>query len=381
MTGTDRRTLVLHVGTEKTGTTSIQATLAQNRENLARAGFMFPTTPRPQNHTHLVAACLDDGVCDNIKAHVLAWSKCDEKTFRNRFRNKLEAELVSRPDWHTLLISSELIHSRLTQPSEIERLFAFLRVFVDDVVVILFIRRQDKLALSRFSSALRAGHAGFDDVFDNIGSHYYLRVPQARLIDDFLDYYDYRQLIERFLPHIDEDKLRVALYSEDRVENTQRFFALAGIPASLIDAPVAPLNAAMSVEAQFVLSEINKLCRPWRSDGLRDMTVKSLQREIEQDIKGSVRRATRVDAERFLSRFENSNDWVRERFFPERQTLFDPDFSGYTDQLNYEQLADKCRLDVQRYARRIHEFENNDARSLSFLSNVIARIRQVARRT
>jgi len=35
---------ILHIGTEKTGTTSIQLYLYENRARLARQGYLFPET-------------------------------------------------------------------------------------------------------------------------------------------------------------------------------------------------------------------------------------------------------------------------------------------------------------------------------------------------
>jgi hypothetical protein len=46
--------IVLHIGTHKTGTTTIQATLAANRRPLARCGIIYPKTGGPPPH-HVLA--------------------------------------------------------------------------------------------------------------------------------------------------------------------------------------------------------------------------------------------------------------------------------------------------------------------------------------
>ncbi len=66
------RRCVLHIGLEKTGTTTIQNRLASNRERLLERGILYPRSAGRSNHLHLVSACLDFGVWDNIKANQLA---------------------------------------------------------------------------------------------------------------------------------------------------------------------------------------------------------------------------------------------------------------------------------------------------------------------
>ena len=67
------RRAIIHVGHEKTGTKSIQNFLIANNQSLKREGIIFPKSLGSGNHTRLVAAMLDLGVVDNIKAHILVF--------------------------------------------------------------------------------------------------------------------------------------------------------------------------------------------------------------------------------------------------------------------------------------------------------------------
>ena len=51
--------LYLHIGTEKTGTTTIQSFLAANRDLLKRNRILYPRAPGEQNHRALAAAAQD----------------------------------------------------------------------------------------------------------------------------------------------------------------------------------------------------------------------------------------------------------------------------------------------------------------------------------
>ena len=67
--GTRFRRAILHIGTEKTGTTTLQHFFSANRTRLAEAGILAPTSlapePAPLNHTHLVAHALADWRLDD----------------------------------------------------------------------------------------------------------------------------------------------------------------------------------------------------------------------------------------------------------------------------------------------------------------------------
>lgn len=352
------RRLVLHVGTEKTGTTSIQGALAASREDLAREGILFPKSLGPINHTWLVTACLDDGVFDNVKAHVLASKRTSEWRYRKAIERRLRRELARNPAWRVLVVSSELIHSRLTSPTEIERLFGFLAPLVDEIVVIAFLRRQDRLAVSRFSSVLRAGHADFEGIFEDLAPHCYLGLPPDRVLDDMGHYYDYKELIERFTPHVAQGNIRLATHTGDHRENMARFFRMAEIPLENVTVPDVALNPALSADAQYVLSRINAVRKPWLPNGLRDKAVKAVHAAIETEVKGAPRQVSRLEAERFHDRFRTSNEWVRANFFPERDSLFDEDFANYPDRADDDGREDRLSETTSDYVRRLEGSED-----------------------
>lgn len=338
-----RRRAILHIGTEKTGTTAIQNRLRACAPQLTRQGVLFPEVLGPGNHTHLVAACMDDDAADRVKAHILATHAIRAPEFRDRLRTEFAQALNASGDWNTIVASSELIHSRLTQPSEIARLLDMFRPFVDDILVVLFIRRQDRLAVSRFSTALRGGFDNFDQVFGSVAPSNYFRLPPGREINDFVDYYDYRRLIERFLPYVPIERIKVALYPEDGhagIDSVSEFAKVAGLDPVLVCGGSDRINLPMPVEAQFVMSEVNKLLPMSFPSGRRNQHLKKLHAEIEASVQGTRRQVRRADAEAFAARYEESNEWVRATFFPERDTLFSDRFSQYPEDVDYSGLRD-----------------------------------------
>ncbi len=342
---------IIHVGTEKTGTTSLQSVLGEHRDWLRENGILFPKSPGKLNHTRLVAAAEDDGVIDNIKAHVMASRHETAMQMRRSFRADLKRELESGDPWHTLVLSSELIHSRLHTPSEIKRLMSFILGSVDRITILAVLRRQDKLAVSRFSTAIRAGHKGFNDVFDDIAEHAYFRLPTRRDVSDFNHYYDYTSLVDRFAPFVDDANIELRLYQDGghRTEPVEILSDVLQLDFGHVDTPPPELNPAMSAEAQFVIGQINQRIAAHLPSGKRDERFIALKRRIETELAGPARMNPREAARSFLARFEQSNDTLRARFFPERQTLFDDDFSMYPESVDYSDFPSRLEPVINDY--------------------------------
>jgi hypothetical protein len=95
---------IVHAGTHKTGTTSLQDVLAAQRAPLAAAGFHYPA--------------MDNGSRDhNALAHRLATCADDELPALRDLLVQGSAELGARPDGGaTLLLSAEELSTRICRP-------------------------------------------------------------------------------------------------------------------------------------------------------------------------------------------------------------------------------------------------------------------------
>jgi hypothetical protein len=113
------RSLVLHIGTEKTGTTSIQRFLIQNLEPLKSQGIWIPTTLGVRGHRLLPMLALAEGTSNDLfSAEGLAdpgQRGQAKQVWLKSFREEVLASGDSR--W---IISSEFLQSRLTSDSEIK---------------------------------------------------------------------------------------------------------------------------------------------------------------------------------------------------------------------------------------------------------------------
>lgn len=343
-----RRRALIHVGLEKTGSTAIQAWLANNRSALLEAGILVPKSLGALNHTRLVAACLDDGVVDDIKAHLLARNALDEGELRARIRTAFDTELRRTIGWTQLVITSELISSRLHTSSEISRLIDWLSPYVDDLHVVVFLRRQDDLAVSRFSSALRAGYSSFENIWADLSHRSFLLVPAGRVVDDAREYFEYSRILARF-EAVPELTVSIIPYDSPAgpCDVVGSFRSLLGLPVDQIHTRLPRANSALSVEAQYIISQLNRDNRVLWPSGARNEPYRALLRRVEKEQRGTKRKVTRDEAKAFVKSFEESNARIATRYG--NAALFRTDFSQWPEAVDYGPIIESIEPTLNQY--------------------------------
>lgn len=163
------KSCILHIGTEKTGTTTLQDFLGLNRERLLAKGFFVPTSLHGfpgADHRFLTTCSLDIAeFTDEQRVALQIRRREDVINYRHTILNALSQEIqqaaAGRRDT-TLILSNELCHSRLTKVGDILFLRDFLKNFVEDFTVVVYIRPQHEVALSLYDTALKVGYSDID---------------------------------------------------------------------------------------------------------------------------------------------------------------------------------------------------------------------------
>ena len=158
--------LVLHAGTHKTGTTSIQRVLADNRDWLRSRGLYYPDGGkifRERTPHHQIAHGLKsaDPVLHRASLDYIRQIRCNAR------------------DGETVIISSEPIYRHISGRADAnnvsdEEYWARRRRYLEDVAralhefdveVLLFYRRVDDFAVSSYGESVRKGswHGDFMD--------------------------------------------------------------------------------------------------------------------------------------------------------------------------------------------------------------------------
>ncbi|HET7326700.1 MAG TPA: hypothetical protein VFJ14_05365 [Nocardioidaceae bacterium] len=145
--------LVLHIGSGKTGTSSIQYFLHQNRARLADLGHLYPKTPGKRRHTRLGLFVQPDDALDDIPS----WRRqrfTSPEAFRKAFRGRLFTE-IKQSGLTRVLLSDEALYG---SPNEsLRRLSGFVDRIAGSLRLVVYLRRQDDHLASRYQQVVKVG--------------------------------------------------------------------------------------------------------------------------------------------------------------------------------------------------------------------------------
>lgn len=172
-------TIYLHIGTHKTGTTTIQKFLSKNRQNLLSKGVLYPSSPASH--------------------HDLLQNKGKDKPWGLNFDvwEYLLKEMKSeKPD--KAVISSENF-SRLYF-EDVNKLRDYISGFNPKIIV--YLRRQDDYFTSLYCQAIKTGHH-----WDSVKKH----------ILDNKAYADYYQILEPWKNAFGKENIIVRVYEKEQL--------------------------------------------------------------------------------------------------------------------------------------------------------------------
>jgi hypothetical protein len=315
---------ILHAGTEKTGTTSLQRFLSMNSANLADQGIWVPRSLAPDpvagpyNHLLLsTASHLSISEPDDLQLQLGLSSMEAVRQHRQDVIDALTTERDALPyEPATMIVSSEHVHSRLRTEEDVAYAKELLEPLCRDFRVVVYLRSQYELAQSVAVTAVRQGACEFRPIPD---------FRTANGFDDLIgvdhEYFDYEQFLRRLERVFGQQLLDVRLYEHldlhhnDIVED---FFYRLGADTAHMQHPGRE-NSSLRQDAILFLLKLNKYLqgRP-NAASLRASVLAHLALTHH----GAAQQATGAELTRFMSQFANSNEFVRSRWFPERTTLF-----------------------------------------------------------
>lgn len=155
---TNKKRIHLHIGTPKTGTTSIQEYLSTNYSRLYHDGHLVPKTSRNcvANHTLLTNYCINKQNITSISIRNGIFTKDALKQFRKNFYQNLREEINSFQG-ETVIISNEQCYGRLSEVSELEKLKDLFNGLAEQITIIVYIREQSDMLCSFYSSQMKSG--------------------------------------------------------------------------------------------------------------------------------------------------------------------------------------------------------------------------------
>lgn len=298
------RRAILHIGPMKTGSSSIQQWLNRNAAGLAAQGVVYPRAFGP-NMSRLT------GIAE-AESFGLALTPLDIKLL-SEFKSELEQLKDSD---HTLVISGEMLGQLLGRPEQLQIIRRIIDPYVDTFTVIAYLRRQDLLSLSRYSTALRRGERS------------------ARPLSTPVDF---EKMLGLWAEVFGAENVLPRVYDRNEMKNGDviaDFCEAAGLPFDAFPAQVIQNNQSLSSDAQAFLAD---LIARLRDSGYK-RTFDTVEHHAEiirflsarrQEGKGML--PARQDAIDFYEQMRESNEHVRARWFPHKATLFSENFDSYPE--------------------------------------------------
>ena len=322
--------LVLHIGTGKAGSTSIQFFLRDNRERLGELGWLFPTSPGRARHQRL-------GLFTKSPAELEVspeWSRqktSDPAQFRRTFRRRLIAE-IERSGLSRVLLSDEILFGSSGQA--LQRLSRFTNRIARSVRLVVYLRRQDDHMVSRYQQGVQIG--------------WVTRLSEWSR-EDMSDLYDYASRLRRHQQILAPTTIAVRPFERDRfVDGSlyQDFLEAAGIDARAADLDQVPDLRNTSLDAESVeflrLLNLSRVEHEGAVPGLIDN--RRLVRRLVEASDGPVLTLPASVLDEFMSRWEESNQEVAREFLgdPTGRLFRAPRKTANT---TTEQRLDPARLD------------------------------------
>lgn len=301
------RRLILHIGTEKTGTSSVQRFLLLNRPWLAAQGFHTPRclADAAGNHSWLPLLAYDDERIDDLTRRWLP-AGGDRRARIAAQAEALRREVEAQPEG-TWIFSSEHLQSRLTTDREIARLRQRLEPLFDSITLVLYLRAPLATAVSLWSTGVQCGHPWMA-----------LPPPTTPYCRTLCDH---RATIQRWQAGFPGSRLQLRLFERDELvggDSVGDFCAIAGIRPERHWRRVRRRNTTLSHRGILLCATLNTLL-PRPDDGRPSRLVSLIARATAAL---PPYRPSAAEAAAYRLAFAESNEWVRRAFFPERPQLW-----------------------------------------------------------
>jgi hypothetical protein len=147
--------LIIHIGSPKTGSTSIQCFLRDNREKLLAHGLDYPVVD-PLQESDPYSSSGNAGIVARyfLRKHEMFYAEDGEPYLEAMLRGFRESEADS------VVISSEFFW--IVKEENLVRFKELVSPYFDEIKIVCYLRRNDLYVESRYQQATKAGIVGLD---------------------------------------------------------------------------------------------------------------------------------------------------------------------------------------------------------------------------
>ena len=244
--------VIVHIGSTKTGSSALQATLYERRAELRAAEALYPDAGIAAGAHHVLAASIHPGAW-RLHRGVLGEDPAGHRAHFDAAIAAIQEEIAARPP-RTLILSSEYFWSFMPEPAYAALAEAFPSARFE---VVAFVRRQDEWVASSYLQAVKSGEA-------REFSHWVkrFRSPESRL--------NYRGIIDGWAEGLRAELVHVIDYEHAKSNVYRSFCDRIGLQVAT-DVDIARVNPSPTPDSVSRLLDIN------RSDATPE--VKKAQRD------------------------------------------------------------------------------------------------------
>lgn len=146
---------IIHIGTEKTGTTSFQDFMKKHHSNFLRLGLLYPEKLGKNNHRMLATYLVPFEDSKAYLRKIGIFKIEDFKIFCSTTEAQLRRQVHDSGDVQYCVISSEHFHSRVQDLEQIRRLKRLFDELFEHVEIYVHLRPQIDVMISLASTAAR----------------------------------------------------------------------------------------------------------------------------------------------------------------------------------------------------------------------------------
>lgn len=326
------KTLYIHIGTSKTGTTTIQTYCGINREQLKSKGVLFPIMPYHY-----------DRITENRNGHFLY-----ANIYENGVRNKEKEEQVLKQeldyivdcfkDYDNVLLSEESIW--WATATRRKGLWKYLQEHSQQnnyqVKIIVYLRRQDQFMMSRYNQILKTDTGGgtqrFYEYFKDMNGKYKCVM-------------NYRQRLDYMAKFFPKENIVVKRFDRSYFYNgdlNADFLHILGVE---IDDTFAELpkdeNLGISVQSGELKRVLNRLGTMTFAENQK---ILQMLNECEELLpKREVSIMTTEHIEKFMKKFIDDNESIAVDYIGDGKPMFDYNYKkkpvwSYEDKNYHEEV-------------------------------------------
>ncbi|AEY02707.1 hypothetical protein GU3_14770 [Oceanimonas sp. GK1] len=311
---TQKFRIILHIGTEKTGTSTLQHLFHQQQHALLKQGIFYYASQNRVEARALAAAAMGDKAADDYLSSEAIHTPEQRQAFRQQVAEHFSAAMAAMPTQvHTVIISSEHFHSRLRRPEQLKWLQNLIAPWCHSLQMVVYLRRQVDLASSYYSTELKNGGIRT------------LEQTARQGCKPANHYFNYQALLALWESIFSEALITPRLFTKTELVNgdiVADFMHITGLTCHFSDASrTFRYNESLTPFGQHLLLALNQMARKNVNGEVQD--ISSLKSQLNKAFAGTGERLPLTLAHALQKAFYESNQAVCARWFSDRQALFD----------------------------------------------------------